>query len=80
MLVCLRPLYYHADAQPSQALGPLSEEDGAGEEKSDSLAVYLDKKLEVEFKNEEIASQTKTDLNETLSKEKVRCMHFCGPD
>lgn len=61
----------HADAQPPQALGPLSEDDATGEEKGDSLAVYFDKQLEVEFKNEEIASQTKTDLNETLSKEKV---------
>jgi hypothetical protein len=42
-----------------------------GEENTETIASYLNKQLEEEFKNEEIASQTKTDLNETLSKEKV---------
>lgn len=60
-----------ADARAPLASGPASEAD-SDEEKTDTIASFLDKQLEEEFKNEEIASQTKTDLNETLSKEKVR--------
>lgn len=36
-----------------------------------TIAAFLDKRLEHEFRNEELASQSRTDLNETLSKEKV---------
>eukprot|EP00892_Ulva_mutabilis_P000016 jgi/Ulvmu1/10014/UM059_0063.1 len=44
---------------------PDQEEDG-----TNTIAAFLDKHLEQEFRNEELASQSKTDLNETLSKEK----------
>lgn len=41
------------------------------DESTETIAEFLDKQLENEFRNEELASQAKTDLNETLSKEKV---------
>ena len=63
-----------ADARAPVALGPASEAE-TDDEKTDTIASFLDKQLEEEFKNEEIASQTKTDLNETLSKEKARLTH-----
>jgi hypothetical protein len=39
--------------------------------KKATFAQYIDKQLENEFRNEELASLNKQDLNETLSKEKV---------
>lgn len=58
---------YFADVEPA----PEQEYPGPAAEGKETIAEFLDKQLENEFRNEEIASQTKTDLNETLSKEKV---------
>ena len=44
----------------------------SSKEEKGTIAQYLDKQLENEFRNEEMASQNKVDLNETLTKEKVR--------
>lgn len=41
------------------------------EEKA-TIAQYIDKQLEEEFKNEELASLNRVDLNETMAKEKAR--------
>jgi hypothetical protein len=60
-----------SSAAPAQATADESEDKG-------TIASYLNKQLGEEFKNEELASQTKTDLNETLSKEKV-CASACAP-
>lgn len=66
-----------ADAAASQDGAEVAEHkdnddpDGKPKEDKGTIAQYLDKRLEDEFKNEELASQTKTDLNETLNKEKA---------
>ena len=44
----------------------------AKKEEKGTIAQYLDKQLENEFRNEELASQKREDFNETLSREKVR--------
>ena len=44
---------------------------GAKKEEKGTIAQYLDKQLENEFRNEELASLKREDLNETLSREKV---------
>jgi hypothetical protein len=74
--------------------GPSANDTSLGEdvvkkkEEKGTIAQYLDKQLEHEFKNEELASLNKQDLNETLSREKVsspqrelvaaRALHPCS--
>ena len=45
-------------------------------EEHGTIAQYIDKQLEKEFKEEEAATHERHDLNETLSKEKVRLMRL----
>ena len=63
----------HADAT---AEAPANATNATKEDEHVTIAQYIDKQLENEFKDEEAATHEHHDLNETLSKEKVCCSNL----
>ena len=70
-LFIVGPMLADADIDTDLEEAAHDQQEASGEEKA-TIAQYIDKQLEEEFKNEELASLSKTDLNETMAKEKVR--------
>jgi hypothetical protein len=62
--------YESANLGAAEAPGPTNDDEH--DKGKQTIASFLDKQLENEFRQEELASQTKVDLNETLSREKVQ--------